>query len=161
MQKNISKNALIWLWLSAAIIAIDQLSKIWVLRVLEWNTPVPFIEGYWDWTLVCNRGAAFSFLSEAGGWQLWFFSILAILVAGLMTHWLRQMERGNWREALPMALIIAGALGNVIDRVRFGCVVDFVQWGWWPVFNVADSAIVLGVTLMLGFSLFQKQGDKH
>jgi signal peptidase II len=118
---------------------------------------VPVVDGFWNWTLVHNYGAAFSFLSDAGGWQKWFFSGLAAVVSVVMALWLRLTPRADWRNALPLALVIAGAVGNLIDRLRFGYVVDFVDWyvgkHHWPAFNVADSAILVGAVLLVLFSL--------
>ena len=147
-------NALAWLWLSAVVIVLDQASKLYFLSILEYGGPtIPVIDGFWEWQLAKNHGAAFSFLAGASGWQRWFFSALAIGISGLLVHWLRKLPRGHWHEALPFALIIGGALGNLIDRVRFGYVVDFIHWYWrehsWPVFNVADSAIVAGAVLLV------------
>jgi signal peptidase II len=148
-------NALPWLLLSAAVIALDQWTKALALQHLSLHQPVPVIPGWLDWTLTFNRGASFSFLSDAGGWQRWFFSALAIGVSTLLTVWLARIARHDWRQALPFALIVGGALGNLIDRLRFGHVVDFVDAYWgthhWPAFNVADSAIVGGA---IGLALF-------
>ncbi|PZO10097.1 MAG: lipoprotein signal peptidase [Lysobacteraceae bacterium] len=152
-------NAIAWLWLSLVLIAADQATKWLAISHLEYLQPVPVIEGFWNWTLVHNYGAAFSFLSDAGGWQKWFFSGLALAVSVGMALWLRVTPRADWRNALPLALVIAGALGNLIDRLRFGYVVDFVDWylGFtdlphWPTFNVADSCIVVGAVLLVLFS---------
>jgi signal peptidase II len=151
-------NALAWLWLSAVLIVLDQLSKLYFLDRLTLGGPtIPVIVGFWEWKLAYNYGAAFSFLADAAGWQRWFFSVLAVGISGLLIHWLRKLPRAHWREALPFALIIGGALGNLIDRVRFGYVVDFIHWFWrdysWPVFNLADSAIVAGAVLLVLASL--------
>ena len=149
-------NATTWLWLSLLLIGLDQWTKWLAVTHLEYLRPVPVIEGYWNWTLVHNYGAAFSFLSDAGGWQKWFFAGLALLVSVAMALWLRLTPRADWRNALPLALVIAGAVGNLIDRLRFGYVVDFVDWyvgrHHWPAFNVADSAIVVGAVLLVLFS---------
>lgn len=149
-------NALPWLALSAAMIALDQLTKWLAVANLQFQQPVPFIPGFWNWTLTHNTGAAFSFLANAGGWQHGFFIALALLISGALAVGLKRTLRHEWRTALPFALIIAGALSNVIDRIRLGYVIDFVQWYWkgfhWPVFNVADSCIVVGAMLMLLFS---------
>lgn len=149
-------NALSWLGLSALLVGIDQWTKAVALASLEYLKPVPFIDGFWNWTLVHNFGAAFSFLSDAGGWQRWFFTGLAIVISLGLSVWLARTPRGDWRTALPFALVVAGAVGNVIDRIRFGYVVDFVDWyvgrHHWPAFNVADSAIVLGAVLLVLFS---------
>ena len=141
-------NALIWLTVSALVIALDQASKYWVLATLPEYTAVPVIEGVWNWYRSYNTGAAFSFLSDAGGWQQVVFSILALGISGLLAYWLYQTPRSAYKVALPYALVIGGALSNVIDRSLRGHVVDFIQWHWrdyyWPAFNLSDSAIVLG-----------------
>ena len=115
------------------------------------------IPGFLNWTLAFNTGAAFSFLHDAGGWQRWLFSVLAVGVSAVLIVWLRRLPRGEWRTALPLALVIGGALGNLVDRVRFGRVTDFIevyyqQWSW-PAFNVADSAISVGAVLLIVFGL--------
>lgn len=146
-------NALPWLGLSAAIIALDWLSKQWALSALRFREPVEVVAGFWNWTLVHNTGAAFSFLADAGGWQQWLFSGLAVVISGFCVHMLAKTVRADWRTALPLALIVGGALGNLIDRVRYGYVVDFVHWYWrdfhWPVFNLADSAISVAAVLLV------------
>jgi signal peptidase II len=159
LMPRVKPDALSWLALSLVLILLDQLSKHWALVNLQYNQPVAVIEGFWNWTLVYNYGAAFSFLSDAGGWQRWFFSGLAVLISAVLVFWLSRTPRGDWRTALPFALIVAGALGNLIDRVRFGYVVDFVDWylGFtelphWPAFNIADACIVVGAVLMVLFS---------
>lgn len=148
--------ALVWLWLSAGLIGLDQLSKWLVLTHLVYLQPVVVVEGFWNWTLVHNTGAAFSFLAQAGGWQRWFFAGLAGLVSVVLSVWLARTPRRDWRTALPFALVIAGGLGNLIDRLRFGYVIDFIDWYWrdwhWPAFNIADSCIVLGAVLLVLFS---------
>lgn len=149
------QNALIWLSLSAVVIALDQLTKQIALAMLQPYTPHAVIPGFLNWTLAFNTGAAFSFLHDAGGWQRWLFSVLAIGVCAVLAVWLRRLPRGEWRTALPLALVIGGALGNLIDRVRLGRVTDFIevyhqQWSW-PAFNVADSAISVGAVLLIVF----------
>jgi signal peptidase II len=142
-----ARSSLPWLWLAAAVIAADQLTKHLVLAQLTPYTPVPVLP-FLNWTLVFNPGAAFSFLSDAGGWQRWIFTALALGVSALLVFWLRQTPRNQPWVAVPYALIIAGAVGNAIDRLRHGHVIDFVDvyWGEWhfPAFNVADAAITLG-----------------
>ena len=152
-------NALSWLGLSALLIVADQWTKAWATASLVYRQSVPVIEGFWDWTLVHNYGAAFSFLSDAGGWQRWFFGGLAVVISAALSVMLARTPRSDWRTALPFALVIAGALGNLVDRVRFGYVVDFVDWylGFtdlphWPAFNVADACIVVGAVLLVLFS---------
>ncbi len=149
-------HALHWLWLSFVIVIADFLTKLWALSKLQYMQPVEVIPGFWNWTLVHNTGAAFSFLADAGGWQKWFFSLLAIIISVVCVFMLKKTACNDWRTALPLALIIGGALGNLIDRVRFGYVIDFVHWYWnnfhWPVFNLADSAISIAAVLLIVFS---------
>ena len=148
-------HAALWLLLSALIIVLDLWTKQLALDHLVYGRPVVFLEGFWNWTLAYNTGAAFSFLAEASGWQRWFFAALAVGISGLLTVWLFRTPRGDWRNALPFALIIGGALGNFVDRIRFGYVVDFIDWHWrgyhWPAFNIADSAIVVGAIALIVF----------
>ncbi len=150
--------ALAWLWLSAFVIVADQTTKLIVRSVLTPYVPHPVIPGIFNWTLAYNTGAAFSFLAGAAGWQRWFFSGLAVAVCIVLVRWLVQTPRRDWRTALPLALVIGGAIGNLIDRVRTGHVTDFIQvyLGSWPFpsFNVADSAISVGAVLLLWFGLF-------
>lgn len=158
-------NAVIWLLLSAAVIALDQASKAWVLARLPEFRAVPVIDGFWNWYRTYNTGAAFSFLSDAGGWQTWLFTFLAVAISGLMAWWLSRTPRGDWRTALPYALVVGGALGNVIDRLIHGHVVDFIQWyvrdHYWPSFNVADSAIVCGAVGIALFGLFDGRSKQQ
>ena len=154
------QSALAWLWLSAVLIVLDQATKWVAIAKLPYQVQVEFIPGVWNWHLTHNTGAAFSFLADAGGWQHHFFVALAILISVVLTVALRRFAREDWRNAFPFALIIAGALGNLVDRLRFGYVVDFVEWYlgsfYWPVFNIADSCIVVGAVLMVWFSLWHK-----
>ena len=147
-----------WLLLSVAVIVLDQWSKAWVLSSLPEYTAVPVIDGFWNWYRTYNTGAAFSFLADAGGWQTVFFTALAFAISGLLGWWLWRTPRGDWRQALPYALVIGGALGNVIDRLVHGHVIDFIQWHWrghyWPAFNLADAAIVGGAIGIAVFGLF-------
>lgn len=151
-------NALIWLLLSIVIIALDQWSKNWVLTSLPEYTAVPVVEGFWNWYRTYNTGAAFSFLSDAGGWQKYLFTGLAFAISGLLAWWLARTPRGEWKTAMPYALVIGGAIGNVIDRLIHGKVIDFIQWYWrdyyWPSFNIADSAVVAGAVGIALLGLF-------
>ncbi|HEY3520231.1 MAG TPA: signal peptidase II [Rhodanobacteraceae bacterium] len=156
---NIQKpNALPWLLVSIGIIALDQWTKWLVLRDLTPYTPHPVIPRVLNWTLAFNTGAAFSFLAGGSGWQLWLFGVLAVIVCIVLIAWLARTERGEWRTALPLALIVGGALGNLVDRLLRGQVTDFIQvyWRAWsfPAFNVADSAISVGAIALIVFSLF-------
>ena len=160
---RVKPNALPWLALSAVVIVLDQLTKAWVLSSLPEYQPIPVIDGFWNWYRTYNTGAAFSFLSDAGGWQQYFFIVLAIAISGLLALWLSRTPRGDWKTALPFALVVGGAIGNVIDRFQHGHVIDFIQWHWrehyWPAFNVADAAIVGGAIGIALFGLLQGKGD--
>ena len=157
-----TRNALAWLALSAVVLVLDQWTKHWVLTSLPEYQAIPVIDGFWNWYRTYNTGAAFSFLADAGGWQQWFFTILAAVICTVLAVWLSRTARSDWRTAMPFALVIGGAIGNVVDRVRFGHVVDFIQWHWrdhyWPAFNIADSAIVAGAVGIAVFGLLG--GDK-
>jgi len=139
-----------WLWLAGTIIILDQIGKWIVLAKLQPGES-HFVTPFFNWVLTFNQGAAFSFLSDAGGWQRWFFTLLALAVSVWIVGMLRR-HSSEFRLSLALTLILGGALGNVIDRIRFGAVVDFVQWHaagyYWPAFNLADSAITLGAILL-------------
>jgi signal peptidase II len=148
---NTARPLLRWLLLASGIIVLDQITKQWVLGSFLLHEQRP-VTDFFNLVLVFNSGAAFSFLANAGGWQKWFFVVLALVISA----WLLVMLRQHARERLlptALALVLGGALGNVIDRLRFDAVVDFLDFhvaGWhWPAFNVADSAITVGVGLML------------
>jgi signal peptidase II len=151
-------NALPWLLLSVLWIAIDQLTKWWALAALQpAGTPHPVIPGFLNWTLAYNPGAAFSFLAQSGGWQRWFFVLLAVVITGALVVWLARTARHEWRTALPLALVVGGALGNLIDRLHASQVTDFIQvyyrdW-YYPTFNVADCGISVGAVLLILFGL--------
>lgn len=162
MREAVKPNALIWLALSLVLIALDQWTKHIALSALQWEgNSIVFIEGFWNWKLAYNRGAAFSFLASADGWQHWFFVGLAFVISTALILLLSRTRRSDWRSALPFALIVAGALGNVIDRLRIGHVIDFVEWYvgnyHWPVFNIADSCIVGGAIGLVLFSFGAKK----
>jgi signal peptidase II len=141
-----------WLWLSVAIIALDQATKFLVTRFLELYERVEVLPVL-DFTLLHNTGAAFSLLAGASGWQRWFFVLLASAVSLMLTVWLCRLPRGHRMIAIALALVLGGALGNLIDRVRHGFVVDFIHahWGaaYFPAFNIADSAITIGAALLI------------
>ena len=154
---TLRRGGAIWLWLSFGVIALDQLTKAVVRAHLQPYLPHSVIPGFLNWTLAYNTGAAFSFLADQQGWQRWLFSALAIVVSAVLARWLGKTPRGDWRTALPLALVIGGALGNLIDRLHAGHVTDFIQvyFGAWafPSFNLADSAISVGAALLVIFGL--------
>ena len=153
-----TRNALSWLTVSAVVIALDQLTKAIAMHLLEPEMPHAVIPGFLNWTLAFNTGAAFSFLADQEGWQRWLFTLLAVAISAVLVRWLAKTPRSDWRSALPLALVIGGAIGNLIDRLRAGHVTDFIQvyHGQWafPSFNLADSAISVGATLLIVFGLF-------
>jgi signal peptidase II len=142
-----------WLPLAVLVIAVDQISKAWIVSHMAYGgirTLLPVL----DITLRYNRGAAWSMLDSASGWQRWLFSGLAVVVGVGLLVWLRRIDgRTQKLLALSLSLILAGALGNLIDRLHSGQVVDFILAHWhdaqFPAFNVADSAITVGAALML------------
>lgn len=150
-----------WLPLSAFIIAADQASKVWVERSFELYESIPLLPVF-DLTYLRNTGAAFSFLAGAGGWQRWFFTLLAVGVSVGIIVWLRGVHaRAQAWLAAGLALILGGALGNVIDRMRLGYVIDFVHLHWqehyFPAFNVADAAITLGAACVIIDALLESR----
>ena len=145
-----------WLWLSAAVLLIDQVTKRVVDTSMQLYQTIEILPSF-QFTYLRNEGAAFSFLSSAGGWQRWFFIGLALTASGFICFWLKRLDRAQRFEASAWALVLGGALGNLIDRILYGYVIDFldVYYGdWhWPAFNVADSAITVGVAMLLLDSL--------
>jgi signal peptidase II len=143
---------LIWRWLSALGIVIDQITKRVVDSTMQLYQSIELIP-YFQLTYMRNQGAAFSFLSGAGGWQRWFFIGLAVIASVFICVWLKELNRSQRWEAIAWSLVLGGALGNLIDRILYGYVIDFLDayigdWHW-PAFNVADSAITLGVAMLL------------
>jgi signal peptidase II len=144
-----------WLWLSALVIVLDQLTKQVVDRSMELYESIQWLP-FLHMTYLRNEGAAFSMLAQAGGWQRWFFIALAGGASIGITFWLKRMPADNRREACGWSLVLAGALGNLIDRISYGYVIDFIDFFWpgsdlphFPAFNVADIAINIGVALLL------------
>ncbi len=146
-----------FLWLSGLIIVLDQVTKYMASTLLIYYKPLA-VTPMFNLTLMHNTGAAFSFLSDAGGWQRWFLSAVAIGVSVFLVIWLKRLTDTQKLQATALALILGGAIGNVIDRLWLGHVVDFIQvyydeW-YWPAFNIADSAITIGAVLILYDSFF-------
>lgn len=149
-----------FLWLSLLVIVLDQASKLWMVANFD-DYQVMEILPVFNLTLVYNTGAAFSFLADAGGWQKYFFISIAVALSAYMIVWLYRLQAHEKPMAWALALVIGGAIGNLIDRVYLGKVVDFIQWHWqdwyWPSFNIADSAIFIGVMILLWDGLFSNQ----
>lgn len=141
-----------WLWLSAVVIVLDQVSKAVAVAGLVQGQPVSIFPSL-NLTLMYNRGAAFSFLSSADGWQRWLFAGIAIVVSMIIIGWLRKLDTSARWQAAALALILGGALGNLWDRLVLGHVVDFIDVYYgqshWPAFNIADSAISVGAVMLV------------
>jgi len=147
-----------WLWLTVLVVLLDQLTKNMVSQYLQLYDPHAVISGF-NLTLMHNKGAAFSFLGDAGGWQRWFFICLTLAVSTFIVIWLCGLKTYQRWIACALALILGGALGNLWDRVALGYVVDFIDislsfFPWrifnpWPAFNIADSAIFIGATMLI------------
>lgn len=151
-----------WLWLSVVVLILDQLSKIWIDTTMSLYQSIPVFPGF-SITYAHNYGAAFSFLSDAGGWQRWFFAVLAGSISIGLVIWMKQLKHNETLSAISLSLILGGAIGNLIDRVIYGYVIDFFdvyyQTYHWPVFNIADSAITVGVVFMLYESFTQNEQE--
>jgi signal peptidase II len=147
-----------WLWLSVLTVALDQLTKYIAEAELLLHKPVAVIPGFFNFTLMYNKGAAFSFLSDAGGWQRFLFAGLSTVISIFLFFWLKQISKDDEQKhnhilQIAIALILGGAIGNLIDRALTGEVVDFIQvyysTYYFPAFNIADSAITLGAGLLI------------
>ncbi|MGD8925510.1 MAG: signal peptidase II [Thioalkalispiraceae bacterium] len=168
-----------WLWITVVMVIIDQGSKQWAEHGLEKFTPYKLIPNL-NLYLTYNEGAAFSFLSDAGGWQRWFFTIIAIVVGAVIVYWIKTLKSHEKINAIALAFILSGAIGNVIDRILFGKVIDFIQFYYqaescfygfsrnylfgteqciWPAFNIADSSIFVGATVLIIHALFEMRKD--
>lgn len=150
-----------WLGLSLLVLVLDQFTKFYFEGTLSLYQQIVVIPDYFSWTLAYNTGAAFSFLADSGGWQRWLFAMIAIVVSTVLVVWLKRLGRDETWLAVALALVLGGALGNLIDRVLLGHVVDFIlvhwrnQW-YFPAFNLADSAITLGA-VMLALDMFKSK----
>ncbi len=140
-----------YLLLALGVLIADQITKWWAQMSLPMAQAIK-VTDFLNWFLIYNPGAAFSFLSQAGGWQRWFFTVIGI-IAAIVIIWLLQKNTQDRPFCLALSLILGGAIGNVIDRLLYGAVVDFIDVhydGWhWPAFNIADSAISIGATLIV------------
>lgn len=146
-----------WLWLSAVVLVLDQATKFAADDLLTLYAPVEVLP-FFNLSLSYNPGAAFSFLAGASGWQRWFFSVLALGVSVFIVLWIKRLQAHERWTAAGLALILAGAIGNLIDRLLYGHVVDFIQLYYdrfyWPTFNIADSAITVGAVILVVHTLF-------
>ncbi len=146
------KSALPWLWLSLAVIIIDQVIKYWVVHNLAYQQPYPLFPSV-NLTLAFNSGAAYSFLGNAGGWQVYLFSAISVVISIIFIIWLARIPRSMILRGLGLGLIIGGALGNFVDRVRLTYVVDYIDFyikSWhFATFNFADASIFVGAFFLV------------
>ncbi|OAI17880.1 MULTISPECIES: signal peptidase II [Methylomonas] len=141
-----------WLWVSVLVLVLDQASKLAIDAHFQLYESIPLLPNF-NLTYARNTGAAFSFLAQVGGWQRWLFAGLAVVMSSIIGIWLYRLKRHETMMAWALSLVLGGAIGNLIDRVAYGYVIDFLDvfyrdWHW-PVFNIADSAICVGVGLMV------------
>jgi signal peptidase II len=153
-----------WLWLTVVVIVLDQITKWLVVQHFSYGERLNLLPVL-DLTLAYNKGAAWSFLDAASGWQRWLFTGLALLVSVALVVWLKRLKaRSQGLLACAVSLILAGAIGNVIDRMRLGHVIDFILVYWnehmFPIFNVADSAITVGAALLLLDAFLESRRSK-
>jgi signal peptidase II len=153
-----------WLWLTVIFLIIDQITKQWVANTFDYRETLavfPFFNLYY----VHNEGAAFSFLADQGGWQRWFFSAIAAIASIIFVIWMAKTPKQHRLLSIAFALILSGALGNLIDRVLFGYVIDFLDFHWqgshFAAFNIADSVIFIGAALMIVESFTQQDSQKN
>lgn len=154
---------LLWLSLATLLVVLDWWTKHLATQNLMMYRPVE-INAWLNLTLAYNEGAAFSFLAGAGGWQRWFFSVIAVVISIILMVWLWRLPNRSRLLPVAISLVLGGAIGNLIDRLRFGYVVDFIDVhysGWhWPAFNLADSVIVIGVALLLIEGFLPRRGPE-
>ena len=159
-SSKVSMSMARWLWVSVFIVVFDQASKFAVLAMMELYQTIAVMP-YVNFTYVHNTGAAFSFLSQAGGWQRWFFAFFAVVMSLVLLVWLIRLKPHERLLAVALSLVLGGAIGNLIDRVALGYVIDFIDvyyQSWhWPVFNIADCAITIGVALLVLDSFLSKE----
>ena len=160
---KIKSSGLRWLWVTVITVLLDRLTKYLAQKYLLAFYALPIVPGF-NLTLSFNKGAAFSFLNSASGWQVWFFGGIATVVSAGIIIWLSRLSSRDRLVGIALSLIIGGALGNLWDRISYGHVIDFIQLYiadyYWPTFNIADSAICLGAAFLFGNALFQKNSKR-
>lgn len=148
-----------WLWVAIVVFGLDRFTKYIAEAYLNAYTELPIFPGF-NLTLSYNKGAAFSFLDQAPGWQTWFFGSIAILVTIGIIIWLSRLSARDRWVSIALSLVVGGALGNLWDRINYGQVTDFIQLYvshyYWPVFNVADSAVCVGAFMLFVSSFFKR-----
>ncbi len=163
---KVRPNGMVYLILSALVIIIDQLTKVLCVENIEYGTMGIEIFPFFNLVHVYNHGAAFSFLASMGGWQRWFFAIIAVIISLFFIIWLSKTPRSHKLSCIAIALFIGGAIGNLIDRLLLGYVVDFLLFyiktedSFWayPAFNVADIAVCVGAFLLIISSFGHSKG---
>ncbi|WP_100643296.1 signal peptidase II [Alteromonas facilis] len=161
---NVLRNTgLRFLWISIVVFIVDQWTKVTVVEQMDLYQSIEVMP-FFNLTYVHNYGAAFSFLHDAGGWQRWFFTAIAIGISALLIYWLKQVPKTQLRLPIAFTFILGGAIGNVYDRLVHGYVIDFLdfyyqQWHW-PAFNIADSAIFIGAALLILDMLLSKDNQE-
>jgi len=162
MINNVMNSGLRWLWLTLIFLILDQVTKHLVVDSMALYQSIEVLP-FFNITYVHNLGAAFSFLADQGGWQRWFFTAVATIASIIFIVWLAKTPKENTLLSIAFALLLSGALGNLIDRALFGYVIDFLDFyiadNHWPTFNIADSMIFIGAGLMI-FDSF-KNNDKE
>ncbi len=156
-------SALVWLWLTVLVVAVDLLTKYLANTTLPYGIPHPQLPVF-DLTLLYNKGAAFSFLAGAGGWQRWLFTLIALLVSAVLLVWMYRTPRPQRWLGCALALVLGGALGNLYDRVVQGYVIDFISVHYnqyyFPAFNLADTAISIGAVMLIIDMLWFSETNK-
>jgi signal peptidase II len=160
ISKHIIQTALKTIWIAIIFLLLDQYTKYLANSYLVFAEPYPLMPNL-NFTLVYNKGAAFSFLADMGGWQKWFFATLSIVISAGLIYWLKKLPAKLTTEVVAINLILSGAIGNLIDRLMYGQVTDFIDFyiGSWhyATFNVADVAIVVGAGLLIYHEIFLKE----
>lgn len=162
MAKLFSQTGWRFWWLAVLVLVADQLSKIWVLQNFSLGESIELLPVF-NFTYARNYGAAFSFLGDAGGWQRWLFTAIAVVVTIVLSVWLSRLKTSQLKLSLALVLIVAGAIGNLIDRSLYGYVVDFLHvyyqdWHY-PIFNIADCAITIGAGFLIWDSFSAESDD--
>jgi signal peptidase II len=154
MNLTLKQSGVRWLWLALLVIVLDQLAKLAILNSLPYGGVGVVVTSFFKIVHVYNTGAAFSFLAHQDGWQRWFFATFALVVSGIMAFAMRRQAASQIWLNISYALIVGGALGNLIDRLVYGHVVDFLLFHWkteyfFPAFNIADCGITVGAAMLV------------
>jgi signal peptidase II len=164
IEKHLFNNTgLRWLWLTVIFLIIDQITKQWVANTFDYRETLAVLP-FFNITYVNNPGAAFSLLADQGGWQRWFFTAIAAIASIVFVIWMAKTPKQQALLSIALAFILSGAMGNLIDRVLFGYVIDFLDFHWqgshFAAFNIADSAIFIGAALMIIESFTQQNNQQ-